>query len=317
MFPKLNGNSRFTKAIVRSEFLASKPMTVFDVGAAGGFASYWSTFKNRVRLVGFEPNIDEYKKCAQTENEKVYPVALGRRKEQKCISITRWPLSSSAIPYDMSFLNRFPNSYMFDTLRTVTLETVDCDSFCREHSIASVDFMKVDTEGTELEIMEGAENLLKEDILGVLAEVAFCPYQFNRPLFGDIDLFLRKQGFVLFDLQTTRLARSALPPIETYIANPSKYGQVLAGDVLYLRDIVAAKNHPVQNNPVKIIKAVCLFEMFCFHDCAVELMEYALANGLIPQDLGRLLDLLVPPVLERSLSLKEYRSLYDSLPQLV
>ncbi len=317
MFPKLNPNSRFTRAMVKAGILASEPMTVLDIGASGGFPDYWNIFKDQIRLIGFEPNRDEYKKCAQTENNRVYPVALGRRKEQKTITITRWPYSSSTLAHNMSFWNRFPNAYLFEAVRTETLETIDCDSFCREYGISAVDFIKLDTEGSELEIMEGATCLLERDVLGVLIEVAFCPYQFDRPLFPEIDKFLRDHGFMMYDLGPIRLARSSLPPIETYNGHPSAYGQLVAGDALYLRDIVAMPSHPVGRDPAKIIKAVCLFEMFSLHDSAIELLEYALAGGLIPEELGPKVDWLVPPLFERYLSLKEYRALYESLPQMM
>jgi hypothetical protein len=177
--------------------------------------------------------------------------------------------------------------------------------------------MKLDTEGSELEIMEGATGLLEKDVLGVLIEVAFCPYQSQRPLFPEIDNFLRGHGFVLYDLGPIRLARSSLPPIETYNGNPSTYGQLIAGDALYLRDIVSIPSHPAAKNPAKILKAVCLFETFSLYDSAIELLEYALAGGLIPGEFSNKLDLLVPPLFERYLSLKQYRALYESLPQMM
>ncbi len=317
MFPKINPNQRFTRAMVKAGFLAREPMTVIDAGASGGFPAYWGIFKDQVRLIGFEPNRDEYKKCTQTENNRIYPVALGKRKEQKKITITRWPYSSSTLAYNMSFWNRFPNAHLFEPVRTDTFETIDCDSFCREYEIRGVDFMKLDTEGSELEIMEGATGLLEEDVLGVLIEVAFCPYQVDRPLFPEVDKFLRDRGFLMYDLGPIRLARSALPPVETYNGNPSQYGQLIAGDALYLRDIVSMHSHPAGKNPAKIVKAVCLFEMFSLYDSAIELMEYALTGGLIPEELGHKVDLLVPPLFERFLSLKQYRALYESLPQMV
>jgi FkbM family methyltransferase len=317
MFPKINPNQRFTRAIAKAGILASEAMTVIDAGASGGFPDYWNTFKDQIRLIGFEPNKDEYKKCAQTESKKVYPFALGRRREEKTMTITRWPYSSSTLAYNMSFWNRFPNAYLFEAVRTDTFETLDCDSFCREYGIRDVDFIKLDTEGSELEIMEGATGLLEENVLGVLIEVAFCHYQSGRPLFPEIDKFLRDRGFILYDLGPIRLARSSLPPVETYNGNPSSYGQLVAGDALYLRDIVSMPSHPVRKNPAKIIKAVCLFEMFSLQDSAIELMEYALAGGLVPKELGNKVDLLVPPLFERYLSLKQYRALYESLPQMM
>ena len=206
---------------------------------------------------------------------------------------------------------------MFDTVRIDTFETIDFDSFCIDHKIECVDFIKIDTEGSELEILEGGENVLDKEAVAVLVEVAFCPYQTGRPLFADIDIFLRRHGFILYDLETVRLARSALPPLNTYIADPSCYGQILAGDALYLRDFVSDSSRTIRVHPSKLLKTVCLFEIFSLNDCAIELLEYAIQNSLIPKEFGNIIDHLVPKVFNRCLSLEKYRNIYNSLPQLI
>jgi len=284
-----------------------------------GCPAYWDHFMNQLRFIGFEPNPDEFQKCQQTANKKFYPIALGKQKELKTITITRWPYSSSTIPFDMNFWNRFPNAYMFEKVRTDTFETVDFDSFCIDNGIINVNVMKLDTEGTELEILEGSTSMLGKGVIAILVEVAFYPYHFQRPLFADVDSFLRNQGFTLYDLETVRLARTSLPPLDTFLVGGSDYGQIIAGDALYMIDFVAAignkKNTQVQ--PDRIIKAICLFELFSLNDCAIELLEFALNNSLISQDLGRFINLLVRPVFNRYVSINHYRSIFRSLPQLL
>lgn len=315
MSSRINQNPRFTRAVVQSGCLADAPMVVVDVGASGGCPLHWDNFGNNLRYIGFEPNPDEFKKCQQTASKKIYPVGLGKGRELKTIKITRWPYSSSTIPFNMSFWNRFPNAYMFDTVRTEIFETIDFDSFCSSNGIDDVDVIKLDTEGSELEILKGGADNLNKHIMAVIVEVAFYPYQINRPLFADVDIFLRDQGFALYDLETMRLARSALPPLDTYIAGGANYGQVLAGDALYMIDYVGAITAKKVVPPAKIVKAVCLFELFNLHDSAIELLELAIQNNLIPKDFERAIDLLVPPVFDRFLTLNHYRSIFKSLPQ--
>jgi FkbM family methyltransferase len=314
---KINENPRFTNVLVKAGCFENQEMTFVDVGASGGHPSYMDLFGNHVKIIGFEPNLEQFREIKQTTCKRAFPIGLGRRKEQKPISITRWPYSSSSIPFNKEFWKRFPNSYMFDLVRIETFETVDFDSFCIENKIECVDFMKIDTEGSELDILEGSENILEKEAIAILVEVAFYPYQTGRPLFADIDIFLRRHGFTLYDLETVRLARSALPPLNTYIADPSSYGQMLAGDALYLRDFVSDSCRATQVHPSKLLKTVCLFEIFSLNDCAIELLEYSIQNRFIPKEFSNIIDNLVPKVFNRYLSLENHRNIYNNLPQLI
>lgn len=317
MFPKINPDPRFTRTVVQSGYLANTPLTVADVGASLGCPGYWEVFLNQLQFIGFEPNPDEFKKCAQTPNKRFYPVALGKGRERKTITITRWPYSSSTIPFDMDFWNRFPNAHMFEKVRTETFETVDFDSFCVENGIAGVDVIKLDTEGMELEILQGSASMLDKSVIAVMVEVAFYPYHLQRPLFADVDSFLRSHGFTLYDLETVRLARSSLPPLETLVADGSHYGQIVAGDALYVVDSVATARTLTEPQPDRIIKTVCLFELFSLNDSAIELLEFALKHSLIPKEFGGVIDLLVRPVFNRYVSLDHYRNIFKSLPQVI
>lgn len=66
-----------------------------------------------------------------------------------------------------------------------------------------VDFLKVDTEGSELEVLLGAEGMLRTSVIGVRAEVAFNEVFCGAPLFCDIDKFLRSRGFDILNFDFT------------------------------------------------------------------------------------------------------------------
>lgn len=89
------------------------------------------------------------------------------------------------------------------------------------HAVSQpIDVLKLDLQGFELEALRGAGELLA-DVKLILTEVEYLPLYAGQPLFSDIDLFLRGQGFRLFHLYSTW-------------CHPS--GQISSGDALYLNE---------------------------------------------------------------------------------
>lgn len=89
------------------------------------------------------------------------------------------------------------------------------------------DVIKIDTQGTELDILRGSGRLL-DNTLAVELEVEFVPQYIDQPLFSDVDAFMRQQGFTLRGIR------------RTYWREKAEYrhphgGQIIHGDVLYLR----------------------------------------------------------------------------------
>ena len=89
------------------------------------------------------------------------------------------------------------------------------------------DVIKIDTQGTEIDVLEGAGRLLDETI-AVDLEVEFVDQYKGQPLFADIDAFMRSAGFLLRGLRRTYWRNSMK-------ATHCFGGQILHGDALYVR----------------------------------------------------------------------------------
>jgi len=81
-----------------------------------------------------------------------------------------------------------------------------------------IDLLKLDLQGYELEAFKGALSTLERTRV-ILTEVEFAPLYDDQPLFAEIDLFLRAQGYRLFNL---------------YDLWSHPYGQLTSGDAIYL-----------------------------------------------------------------------------------
>jgi len=128
------------------------------------------------------------------------------------------------------------------------MSTDTLDSQLALHAIDDIDFIKMDTQGCELPILQGSTVTLERTV-GMQIEVAFSPIYQDQPLFSDVDNFVRAHGFELFDLKPQTWMRSD---------SGRGRGQLVFADALYLRS-------PEQMaslaglTPRKLIRAMCIY----------------------------------------------------------
>ncbi len=101
------------------------------------------------------------------------------------------------------------------------------------HEIDKIHFLKMDIQGAELSVlMNGTDKL--SDCVAIQLEVSyFCLYE-DQPTFGDIDVWLRKFGFVphcFLDIK-----RWSITPIVNNNNFRKPFNQLLESDVVYIRD---------------------------------------------------------------------------------
>lgn len=130
---------------------------------------------------------------------------------------------------------------------------------------------------------------------------------------------MRKQGFKLYNLSAARTARAALPlPFLNSWPGQTVRGQPYWGDLLYLRDPVDtgfSRHWNFNPDPVKLLKLICLFELFGLPDCAAEL-ALARREDIAPLvDVTWLLDALTPPLMGKTVSYEEYVATFLAEPE--
>ncbi|WP_436515258.1 FkbM family methyltransferase [Ekhidna sp. To15] len=83
----------------------------------------------------------------------------------------------------------------------VEVQILTLDSFCNENEISSIDYMKTDTEGFEIEVLKGASGMLSEGKIKVLnIEVGMNYKNTYHNSFTDIQSIMESHGYVLFGI---------------------------------------------------------------------------------------------------------------------
>lgn len=179
--------------------LVDYPFTLIDVGAGGGInRRRWGRFRN-LTVIGFEPDEREFKKLQDSEHHRWFQVALYRSEGVFDLNVTRYQTNTSLLEPNLELIQNlnFPLSD-FDILRKDPLRCRTLDGLCAEYGLVP-HVIKLDTQGTEIDILRGGEMCLRRSIFAVEAEVEFLPFYKHQALFTDVHQYLSGLGFQLMD----------------------------------------------------------------------------------------------------------------------
>ena len=250
---------------------------ITDIGAmSAGHVEPWSRLVDRGRatLLGFEPQQEECSRCnASAGPGYVYlPEALGdgtTRTFHRC----RCATNSSFYRPNIEVIGQYGG--MLELMEVVETQQIATRRLDDIEEARQTDFLKLDVQGAELDILEHAtETLMHVDIIQI--EVCFVHLYQDQPLFADIDSFLRKQGF---DFHTfLKFGSRRLSPAASDGNLPTGAKQVLWSDAIYLK---SASLSSVDPDPAVLLKrAVLLFELFASKDFAARaLRDYDRLTG--------------------------------------
>ncbi len=223
-------------------------------------------------VYGFEPVESEYEKlkASAKPGHHYLPYFIGdgsTRTFHEC----NYPMTSSLFEPNTALLAKFQNlEELVRVEKTYRVETKRLDDI---PEVKGTDLLKVDVQGAELLVFEGAADVLK-DTLVIHTEVEFISLYKDQPLFGDIDAHLQSKGFKLHKLEFT--GRAFKPFIFKNDRN-APLNQILWGDAVYVRDFMLFD----QLSPTALLKlATILHENYYSVDlAAVALAAYDMMSG--------------------------------------
>jgi FkbM family methyltransferase len=157
-----NNFYNFTKII--QDILNNKKIIALDVGAQGGFNSdkfFPSRYNIFFKEILIEPIKEEAKKLVN--NKYVINKGLWSKKDKKKIYILGNRLGSSSMyepdkkKFDIHNIKE-KNYKNYEITNTVDVECDTINKLLSELSIKNLDYLKIDTQGAELEILKGLGN---------------------------------------------------------------------------------------------------------------------------------------------------------------
>lgn len=151
----------------------------------------------------FEPIPELYKVVLEvtkdSKNLSAYPLALADKEGVADFYVSSSdahpdvPSASSSLLQPEQHLEKAPN-VLFK--KKIQVQTITLDQWADENKIDHIDFMWLDTQGSELSILKHGQEILKT-VKVVLMEVEFVEAYKNQPLFSEIKTWMESQGFRL------------------------------------------------------------------------------------------------------------------------
>lgn len=272
-------------------FQPSRLPEVVDIGAnpIDGDPPYKPLLKAQMcRVTGFEPQEDALAKlqAAKSDLERYLPWAVYNGESAK-LNICSSSGMTSLLRPDMSHLSLFeilkPCATVLREVEVATRRLDDIDEI--EH----LDFLKMDIQGGELTVIENGLQKLSSAVV-VQLEVSFVTLYEGQPAFGEIDVQMRRMGFMAHSFAAIK--RWPIAPYRSQSNPRAAVNQLLEADVVYIRDItkVAAMSDD-QLKHLALIGHVC----YGSFDLALFCIEQLVARGSIRPDAAKVYPSFVPP----------------------
>jgi len=205
--PNLEDPFQVQKLLLRN----TERLTILDVGAYVGKVTmiYRDMFPG-ASIYCLEPFPDSFKELSRLADGKFirpYQIALCDTVGRANLQIDTDQSCNSLFPRPTAGAKYYPGSSQ--NVGQVEIEVQTLDAFCDKEGIAEIDILKLDVEGAELKVLNGASKRLRDKHIRLIyIEVMFVPHYGGGCLFHEVSDFLSHQGYTLFNLYDLKRAQN-------------------------------------------------------------------------------------------------------------
>ena len=211
-------------------FLSRNPLIVCDVGARGCAPQELAPFCSRMVYYAFDADSEECDRLNRLSHPyhkfRAFPYYIGRDTRRTVFNLYKQRGESSSYKPGRRFKNVFKGD-SFAIEKEIEVTSSSLDEVYSKEAMELPDFVKLDTQGSELEILYGAGTIIGNTCM-IEVEVEFLEMYEGQPLFHDVLKFMTENGFELLYLNRVYGQR------EQVFKGQSR-GQMIFGDALFGR----------------------------------------------------------------------------------
>jgi FkbM family methyltransferase len=178
---------------------------IFDVGAHHGqTALLYARLFPTAAIFSFEPSGESYRALLDNvrpyKNIRAFNIALGGKSGKTTFHHNRESQTNSLLPSAAEGADVWGRG-MLETDAVGQVDVTTLDDFMESHSIDRIDILKMDAQGGEFLIMEGAKRAVSEKRIRVVyTEIITLPTYGGQKEFDEMLRIYRENGFSLYNL---------------------------------------------------------------------------------------------------------------------
>ena len=208
----INGEYRVLN-ILKNSININEEIVIFDVGAnIGNYSKMIIDQLTNIsyQLYSFEPSKETYLTLEQNlrgSSAKLYNIGFGKEVKEQIL------FSDSHLSGLASLSNRRLEHFNINFKNTEIIKLTTLDDFCHQNNIATINFLKLDVEGHELEVLCGAKQLLVKNSIKMIQFETGGANIDSKTYFQDYWYLLNNQYNIF------RIVKNGLYPIKYYSEN--------------------------------------------------------------------------------------------------
>lgn len=190
-------------------YFKKHPLSLIDVGARWGVNEMFLPLSKITSVMAFEPDKEEANKIIANAKSKgswasleVKPTALGNKTGKANLHVLKRPNNSSLYPVDPMCAKRYELDG-FQEVKKISVPIQKLDDIAEDFYETSknahfADIVKLDTQGSEFDIILGGQKTLGDNTACLICEVPFFSPYANVRTFGEIEKKLTSLGFSFY-----------------------------------------------------------------------------------------------------------------------
>lgn len=280
----------FTDWVIKAGLL-HEPLRLIDAGVQGGLKPRWKWLGEYLEAWGFDPLAESIEPlvAANPAPKRIhyYSIGLGNEDGERLFSRADHPYASAFLPYAIpeSQLGRDGSGNLLGDWRQPTMRRLD--TLFAEGLFGAVDYIKLDCEGFETEVLRGAQRVLAEaGVFAIEVESSLKLHPWHKPShFAELQEILAPAGFEVYDLYFYRDSRQPFSGGFPHKGKPDTF------DFLFLRGF-GEEDELSAHSLDRLIKMAIVTELYGLQDVAANIVTRAATRFAMRFDPERAVKLL-------------------------